>query len=562
MATTQKLKPSRTKEPNRAATSLPPALSSTDRVKQFIRTEPMLVAFVAGALVARIAFWIATNRMFEDGLTTITFARNVPLGLGLVHHVGEGHVHGFTSALGVLLPLAGELIHQGAGMVAMRLASLAAVCVALAYARFLSRDLKLGSFPTAFLLAYLAFDQNMIFFGMSGMETQVAVAVILGGIYHVRRRNFVIAGIWLGFAPLARPEFVLWVAPALVFLAFANVRRVMLSAGVAAAVVSPWLVFTTLYYGSPIPNTIVAKNTIYPIPPILANGSVVPWLEWLSGQFTGHLVVLLYRLEPFREVWNTTVTPVPEPFFIGVAIATVYFFILGLIAARGMRDMWPAVGFVALFFAYRVYFIPAVNYYDWYLPPFLAVFMILVTLGLQRMSISVPVAPKSAAAALSVAFAVHMPFSFVVESKVQSIENHVRTNAGLYLKSNVQPEQSVVSESAGYIGFYGDVKLYDYPGLTSRTSVRALLALPADRRGLVDLVSVLKPDWLVMRPWELALFRARYPDLALQYQVAKVFEISGGSEGDLDSQGARVEFGGYAVTDVDAKFTILKRITP
>src|SRR5262245_42705376 len=139
----------------------------------------MLLAFIAGAVLARIAFWVVTNRMFEDGLTTITHARNVPLGLGLVHHVGEGHVHGLPSALGVLIPLVGELIHEGSGMFAMRVASLAAVCVALVYARLICRDLGLGAFPTAFVLAYLAFDQNMIFYGMSGMETQVAVAVIL-----------------------------------------------------------------------------------------------------------------------------------------------------------------------------------------------------------------------------------------------------------------------------------------------------------------------------------------------------------------------------------------------
>ena len=45
----------------------------------------MLVAFMGAALAARIAFWVVTNRAFEDGLTTITHARNVPLGLGLVH---------------------------------------------------------------------------------------------------------------------------------------------------------------------------------------------------------------------------------------------------------------------------------------------------------------------------------------------------------------------------------------------------------------------------------------------------------------------------------------------
>jgi len=144
----------------------------------------MLVAFMGAALAARIAFWVVTNRAFEDGLTTITHARNVPLGLGLVHHPGEGNVHGFTSAIGVLIPLVGELIHEGSGLLAMRLASLVAVCVALLYARLICHDIGVGPFPTAFVLAYLSFDQNNIFYGMSGMETQVAVAVILGGSEH------------------------------------------------------------------------------------------------------------------------------------------------------------------------------------------------------------------------------------------------------------------------------------------------------------------------------------------------------------------------------------------
>src|SRR5439155_16897961 len=134
----------------------------------------------------RIAFWIITDRKSEDGLTTITHARNVQLGVGLVQYVGDGNVHGFTSALGVLIPLAGELIHEGSGMLAMRLASLVAVAVAMAYARLICRELGLSGLPSVFVLAYLAFDQNLVFYGMSGMETQVAVAIILAGVHIVR----------------------------------------------------------------------------------------------------------------------------------------------------------------------------------------------------------------------------------------------------------------------------------------------------------------------------------------------------------------------------------------
>ena len=524
------------------------------------RADVMLRGFIAAAVAARLVFWTTTNRMFEDGLTTITHARNVPLGLGLVHHAGEGNVHGFTSAIGVLIPLAGELVHQGSGMFAMRVASLIAVCIALVYARLICRDLRLGAFPTAFVLAYLAFDQNMIFYGMSGMETQVAVTVILGGVYHVRRQDLVASGIWLGLAPLARPEFVLWVAPALAYLALANLRRGIAAGGIAGAIVAPWIVFTTAYYGSPIPNTVVAKATVSPIPAILSNGSPLPWLEWLFGQVTGHIELLLYHFEPFHEVWSTAAAPLPGPVLIVIAVVVADLFAIGLVASRQVAGWWPALAFVGLFFAYRVYFIPTINYYDWYLPPFLALVMIVVAAGLQRIYVWRPMITKSLSVALAFAFAMHVPFSFGVESKVQAVENEVRTNVAAYLKATVPPGESVTSESAGYIGFYGGVKLFDYPGLTSKTSVRALQALPPDQRDLPHLVAALRPDWLVLRPWELNSLREQFPEIAAEYEVVRVFQMSGVSDAQLDADGANtISFGGLSETDVDEKFIVLRK---
>ncbi len=522
----------------------------------------MLVGFMAAAVAVRIAFWVVTNRMFEDGLTTITHARNVPLGLGLVHHAGEGNVHGFTSALGVLIPLIGELIREGSGMFAIRIASLVAVCVALVYARLLCRDLGLGALPTAFVLAYLAFDQNMIFYGMAGMETQVAVAVILAGVYHVKRHDVVAAGVWLGLAPLARPEFVLWVAPALAYLVWTNLRRGLAAAGIAGALVGPWLIFTTAYYGSPVPNTVVAKATVAPIPSLLTDGSPLPWLQWLGSQVIGHIELLLFHFEPFHEVWSTAAAPIPGPFLIVIAVAVADLLAIGLVASRGIQGWWPALAFLGLFFAYRVYFIPVINYYDWYLPPFLALVMIVVAVGLQRLGDVRPALGGTLAVTLAVVFAVHIPFSFTVESQVQSVESQVRTNVAEYLKDAVPAGQSVTWESAGYIGFYGDVKLYDYPGLTSKTSVHALQALPPDQRDLPHLVAALKPDWLVLRPWELDSLRKQFPEVIAQYEVVKVFQMRGVPADQLDVDGAAtISFAGLAETDVDEKFIVLKRIS-
>ena len=70
-------------------------------------------------------------------------------------------------------------------MFLIRLVSLACFALAAVYAYRIANELGLGRWPTAFVLAYLALDQNQVFFGVAGMETQIAVAVLLAGFYYV-----------------------------------------------------------------------------------------------------------------------------------------------------------------------------------------------------------------------------------------------------------------------------------------------------------------------------------------------------------------------------------------
>src|SRR5262245_65197842 len=89
------------------------------------------------AIAARLVFWIVTQRVWEDALITITHARNAVEGLGLTHHAGEPLTHGFTSAISVLVPLAGEIVSPGAGLLALRLASLVAAVATIVAADLL-----------------------------------------------------------------------------------------------------------------------------------------------------------------------------------------------------------------------------------------------------------------------------------------------------------------------------------------------------------------------------------------------------------------------------------------
>jgi hypothetical protein len=104
------------------------------------------------------------------------------------------------------------------------------------------------------------------------------------------------------------------------------------------------------------------------------------------------------------------------------------------------------------------------------------------------------------------------------------------------------------------------VKLYDYPGLTSRTSVRALQALPPGQRDLPHLVAALHPDWLVLRPWELQLLRDTFPQIAAEYRIVRTFQMTGVPDSQLDLDGAvTLSFGGLSETESDGKFIVLRR---
>src|SRR5436305_10754635 len=130
--------------------------------------DPLLAGAIAAAVGARIFYWAYTGRRLEDALITITHAVNAAEGHGLVHHAGEGHIHGFTSAVAVLIPLAGELLHSGWGLLFLRLASLVAAVITIVYANRLAALLEVSRRARGLLLTFLPLDLHEVLFGMVG----------------------------------------------------------------------------------------------------------------------------------------------------------------------------------------------------------------------------------------------------------------------------------------------------------------------------------------------------------------------------------------------------------
>jgi hypothetical protein len=528
----------------------PPAQAGGgSRAVAWARANSLLVGALAAGLVARIVFWAMTDRRIDDALITIKHDKNLVDGVGLVHHLGEGHVHGFTSALSVLVPLPGELIAEDGGFFMIRVVSLLAFVAAAVYAYRICRELDLGPWPTGFALAYLALDQNQIFFGMAGMETQIAVGVLLAGIYYVMVEDHTKSGIALGLAILARPDFVLWVLPAYAFL-LARSRRGAARAGLwTAGVVAPWLIFTTAYYGSPIPHTITAKSAFFgPDFPALTDPG--GWISFIGDSLSAasHDWTLI---SPFLERLFVIATPLPYTLLKLIAFTVAALALIGAFATWRRVSWRPAIAFAALFVLYKVFVIGG-GYNEWYGPPAIAVIFLLAAAGLDRITRSRPAWLVAVpATVLALAFAIHIPFTFPLERTVQhQIEDQVRLPMGRYLGEVVKPGQTIGSESAGYVSYYTNATLYDFPGLTSPAVVEALQSDSPHLPGIYGIAELLRPDFLIMRPTELQSLIDADPQTADMYRVLRTFEVP--------VEDSRLEHWGLDLFNVDREFTVLE----
>jgi hypothetical protein len=81
------------------------------------------------------------------------------------------------------------------------------------------------------------------------------------------------------------------------------------------------------------------------------------------------------------------------------------------------------------------------------------------------------------------------------------IEGQVRQPIGQWLHDHAKPEDTVLLEPLGYIGYYSQLRMYDFPGLSSPEVVAAI---KGGAHRYAELIARLRPTWLVLRPSEIA----------------------------------------------------------
>ena len=497
----------------------------------FFKKHPTLgwVLLVGAVCVGFAAF---TQHRWEDYYITLRASRNLVEGHGLVFQPGE-KVHTFTSPLGVLLPALSLALAGVENDVAViwtyRVMCIAAFAGAVALLWQIATALNWPRFARGLLPVLLLTDAKSVDFTINGMETAFMLCLLMASVHTLvrgGRGGWWRLGLCWGGLMWTRPDgFIFGGMLAFAWLvvfpdtAAARNRAALLRSYVQGALLAgviylPWFCWAWSYYGTAVPHTIIAKGLashpphLLDWPMLLVRQTILfPWRGGLRDAF-----LPAYVWFGGWPCWLKT-------YLIGVTWVCLLYFL------RPGASRWARL-FSLTFFLCSLYGTAAPSA-PWYVPSH-AIFALLTLAAMaaeagerwpQRTGWRVLFVGHAALCAgllLSVAWQLRQQ---------QAIIEGQRTEMGRWLRANsASPLDSVWLEPLGYIGYFSQLKMLDFPGLCAPSVVAA-------RRELGDdwprLIRRLHPTWLVLRRNHLAWLNAADPALIHQdYQLARTFDAA------------------------------------
>lgn len=485
---------------------------------------------IAGGVAAIVALGFAayTGHIWEDYFITFRSSWNLANGHGLVYQPGE-RVHSFTSPLGVLLPASFAWAggDEVAALWGLRVVSALALAAAVGLAvRQFRRDELVAWAGGGIALAW-ALDPKLVDFAINGMETALMVAGVVAT-WHAFVSG---ARLWpcaLGCAWLqwTRPDgwvFFAAIAVAWVLLGAHGSWRTraavaLRAAGAAVVLYLPWLGYAWVYYGSPIPHTILAKLPTHPPLELAGRLASFPW-RLVFGHVRLHEIFLPTAF--YMEGWPRALGS--YSWILGVG---------GALAWLSPRVGKPGrIGSAAFFVGgFYLEYVPG---FPWYFPAWQVLGLLAWAYVLDAAWRSRPAMPwfrawPQAAVRVGAAVLVLLQAATLAGSAWQMrwqqalVENGHRREIGRWLAQHASEGDRVFLECLGYIGYYSRLKMLDCPGLAAPEVV-------ARRRAgdttFARIIRALDPDWLVLRPGEALGVYEEIPELRERYRFARLFDV-------------------------------------
>jgi hypothetical protein len=459
--------------------------------RRWLSTPPALGALVLLAVCLRLAFLAGTGFTNEDSYITLRYAENLAAGRGLVYNPGE-HVLGVTTPLYALL-LAGLLV---CGLPALLIGKLLCIAADAWLILVLWRWLDaLGERRAAWLVAvFLALNDHFLRWTTSGMESALVTALGITAWRWLQAGRERRAGLALGVLFLLRWDSLLLAGVALGERAITLRRLPIKPLALLFLVALPWLIVAICYYGTPIPTTMHAKAVVY------------------GWRFHGQLFPALGKL--LMRFWG-------NPLYGALSLCS----LLGLwhaLRERALASLRAPVLWSCLYWG--AFLVSKNLLFPWYLLPPLPIYGLLAALGLARLTERLPLALPKAVQVASVVFLAIGTAAFLQRSarEAQQIETNLRIPLGLWLREHMKPNETVMLEPIGYIGYFSQRHVLDVIGLVSPQVLP--LWQKSDSAPMGTIAMRFQPEWAVLRPGELQhILDAHRSDWERDYALVKTF---------------------------------------
>ncbi|OGF15265.1 MAG: hypothetical protein A2W00_06665 [Candidatus Eisenbacteria bacterium RBG_16_71_46] len=420
---------------------------------------PFLVPLLL-LLVTRLALWALVPNASEDAYITFRYARNFAAGHGLVYNPGE-HVFGFSSPLWTLWSALGIRL-TGEPVAWVRATSLAGDLVTLLMMGALLARHASAAAAWCFTYFFAAWPYFAAV-AVSGMENGGMLSLIVLGAVLAGRRS-PLAGPALAALALLRPEGL----AAAVVLALGAGWRARVT---AAALTVVGLIALAAYFGGIVPQSVIAKSSLYGTPGPWAGRH---WWDWLSPVALGRAPTLLEGVHLF--VMSVVFAPAV---------------VVGALAVWRARRTPLALAIAACLVVWLGYSVLGVAYFYWYLVVPLGGLAALAAVGLPRI-VRGP--------AIYVALALFVPgmWSIGYSLYLGRAFNEASDFGGAarYLARHARPGETVMLEPIGLVGFTAPLRVIDEIGLvTPRVAARRR----AGSGWYADIALSERPEWLVVR---------------------------------------------------------------
>lgn len=451
---------------------------------------------MAYLLLVTVLLFVLPHRSSDDPFITYRYARNLANGLGFVYNPGQ-HILSTTTPLFTLL-LAGifplwEKLPAAANLVGAFSLATGGLAIWLMAQRW-----KTPAVGWVGLLIYPTFP---LLITTIGGEMPLLLALTLGAIAAYAYRRFALCGLLVGLAVLTRPDALLaasvLVIDYLVYRRSAGPsakpenRQVGLAIFTFALVVIPWIGFAWVYFGSPIPATLLAKQR---------QGLMLVSQKFAPGLLTvvhDYQTRLFLWLEALLAVSGLPALLTPSP--VNAAPAN----------SAAPRRWILVVAWSGLHFA--AYTLLGVSRYPWYYAPLVPGFLVLTGLGIQNLSrlagrrLAAPGPAILSGALVVILLLSQAAYARENMSSVDPRYGQYRA-AGQWLARNTPQQTLVGTLEIGVIGYYGARPLVDFAGLLQPEVARQLGPQTSYSDAAIWTVEHYRPQYLL-------LHRGLYPQL-------------------------------------------------